>query len=80
MGELVFPITVYGGASCKSSSSGACASKYDQERCSTLRESRSSSSTSSGMLKAKLDVEAQEKHLEEIICLMRATLLEIVAI
>ena len=28
----------------------------------------------------KLDVEAQDKHLEEIICLMLATHLEIVAI
>src|SRR5664279_166998 len=32
----------------------ACASKHDQERCSNLRESTSSSSRSSGMLKAKV--------------------------
>ena len=32
----------------------ACASKHYQERCSNLRESRSSSSSSSGMRKAKV--------------------------
>ena len=60
----VSPIMVYRGASlshngvwgatCKSSSSGACDSLHDQERGSKLRESRLSSSISSGMRKANI--------------------------
>ena len=40
--KRISPIVVYGGATCKSSSSEACASKLDQQRCSILGESRPS--------------------------------------
>ena len=45
---------LYGGATCKSSSSGACARKHDQESGSNLSEPRLSSSNSIGMLKANV--------------------------
>jgi hypothetical protein len=47
--KRVPPIVEYGGAICKTSPS-----KHDQERCSNLRETRPSSSRSSGMHKAKV--------------------------
>jgi hypothetical protein len=47
--KRVSPIVEYGGEIRKTSPS-----KHDQERCSNLKETRLSSSTSSGMLKAKV--------------------------